>query len=122
MAVKTTQSQNLNIAGLARGKKLLSITPLMPDCESYFTYDIEGHILPIGENAKETIRTLKLDIPKIDNLREAAISIVFVNPDGGELISVEEAQLLIHHFQQKDGEGKFEPFCVAIVNVLQQIC
>lgn len=108
--------------GLARGSKPLLITPLMPDCESYFMYDQEGHILPTTSEAKQTIEILQLDIPKLKNLREIAISqYVFVDEDKRTLISPEDAKLLINRLQQRDQYDKFKPFCVAIMNILRQI-
>ena len=54
----------------------LLVSPLARDCEERFTFTANGQILPRLDDdagAKETIRRLHLDLPKLRRLREAAV-------------------------------------------------
>ncbi len=49
------------------------ISPLDPTCEVRFRYTFNGQIEGTDPNAQTTVEKLKLDLPKLNALREAAI-------------------------------------------------
>lgn len=54
----------------------LLVSPLSPGCEGRFSFTANGEILPRRDDdagAKETIRRLRLDLPKLRALRAAAV-------------------------------------------------
>ena len=108
-----------NRCGIKRGDEPISISPLQPDCEAFFVYDISnGAIETWGTSdqqnaASATIVTLNLDAQKLRNLRKAAI-------DTAILISEElTEEEIVRFFKEKNQRGEFIPFCSAIVYVLK---
>ena len=77
----------------------LLVSPLAPDCEDRFRFTASGEILPRRDDdagAKETIRRLRLDLPKLRALRAAAVNVLY------NLATTEIRQLLA-----RDTEGRF---------------
>ncbi len=111
-----------------RGNAQLPITPLLPNCESNFNYDLKGNIHPLGVNqlAQQTISVLNLD--KLSKERLSKIKGIFYEIDGITPIifnNTEKTQLL-NFYQTKsnidnDGKMKYSEFSAVIVNLLNQI-
>ncbi|MGP8336075.1 hypothetical protein, partial [Serratia sp. CY43514] len=65
--------------GSAKGEwfdELLTISPLSADCESRFKFTADGEIQPANvndEGAKESIRHLNLNLPKLNSMRKNAL-------------------------------------------------
>jgi uncharacterized protein (TIGR02646 family) len=102
--------------GHARGTKPIKVSPLFPDCESFFTYSSNGKIEPSTdparhEAAEETIRTLGLSVPKLQAARKAAIDGAL---EGLEEISAEEMRVEAASYEKPDPDGRLAPFCFAI--------
>ena len=98
--------------GNLKENNTLSLTPLDADCEEHFTYTHNGTIQPKPQTniqAKETIKTLGLDIPKLNNMRNKAIE-PFLAAD------LEESELIafVTGYLAKNGDGSFEPFWTTI--------
>lgn len=98
------------------------VSPLDPDCENAFTFTENGRILPCPQTstttaAQTTIDRLSLDIPKLRLQREGAIRGITDDLDD---IRPDEIPTLIETFQTRDPQGQYEPFCMAIVDVLRQ--
>ncbi|MCK4486239.1 MAG: TIGR02646 family protein [Desulfobacterales bacterium] len=96
----------------------LMISPLDADCESHFRFTVDGTIRGADGNnqaAMVTIEKLGLDIDKLRRHRRDAID-GLLNGIGEP--SWDEKQKLIQAYKEKDEEGRFIPFCAAIVYVL----
>lgn len=106
--------------GHARGTKPVRVSPLSPDCESFFLYSSNGKIEPSTEPSKhvlaeETIRHLGLSVPKLQAARKAAIEGAL---EGLPQLSAEEMRAEAAQYDNQDQDGKFAPFCFAIRHVL----
>ncbi|MBF2063549.1 MAG: TIGR02646 family protein [Calothrix sp. C42_A2020_038] len=99
----------------------LMISPLDPNCETYFKYSGSGEIIAADGDkqaaAKTTITKLALDIDKLRRLRRTAIDTVIQITEG---LDDAEIQQLIHGYQKPDNTGRLTPFCDVIVYILQQ--
>ena len=92
----------------------LIISPLEPDCENKFKYTIDGQIIPQDSSdvkAKTTIEKLKLDIDKLNKLRELAIE-PFLDED----LSPEELENFIQGYliEKEDNNGLYNEFYTTI--------
>lgn len=99
----------------------VTISPLDPNCETLFEYSESGHIAAIGyeHGADATITHLNLDDDKLVELRKAAIGAAI---DGLDTFQEEEIQKMIETYsQQSPATNRFQPFCIAIVQVLLNI-
>ncbi len=97
----------------------LMVSPLSADCEKRFRFTAGGDILPAREDdraAKTTIKRLGLDISKLRKMRRDAIDGA-LGDDLGELPD-QDLQKLILGYCERDGRGKFQPACTAVVCVL----
>jgi len=102
----------------------LMVSPLKPNCSDFFIYTDDGQILDtdIPEKkaaATETIKRLRLDISKLNNMREEVIKNLLADIDIDELTD-EERQKLVQGFEQPDANGQYEEFCGAIAYILKQ--
>jgi len=90
------------------------VSPFEPDCEAFFLFDEMGKIHAKNgvERASISIGFLGLDARALNLLRETAILEYFKNLPDEEDISTEIAKL------GQKANGKFEPFCTAIISVL----
>ena len=100
----------------------LMISPLDKKCESEFSFTGLGEIRPsdIGIRnaaATETIKRLGLDVSKLNAARRLAIDGIL---EGIEAETDESIQRLIVRFSDKDDEGRFTPFCSAVVYTLKK--
>lgn len=99
----------------------LFVTPLRPDCESYFCFGSSGEISATRDPAKfdaasETIKRLGLEIPRLQAARKAAIEPLLAGP---EEMSVDELRKLYDSLDQPDARGRLQPYCFAIRAVLR---
>ena len=100
----------------------LMISPLDKNCENEFSFTGLGEIRSSHTGtrnaaAKETITRLGLDVPKLDAARRSSIDGIL---EGIEDETDENIQRLIAHFSNKDDEGRFIPFCSAVVYTLKK--
>lgn len=110
------------------------VSPLQQDCGSYFIFTRDGQMLPANDPTKraaaeETIRRLNLNCERLIHFREQVLDGVFQSfgeDYGGAEESIEEdlteEQLLaeVSRIDQFDSNGHLEPFCTAILSVIQQ--
>lgn len=101
--------------GNSKGDEIIPITPLMPDCETKFTYTMDGQISHTDEDSVVTIKYLQLDIDKLNKLRESAIdSILYLDPIAkDELLPEEESKLFAQNYLQKNN-GQYNEFYTTI--------
>ena len=98
------------------------LSPLKPDCASYFRYSGAGDILPANDPKKETaaettIEHLALNINKLRKMRRIAVDAVLEAIEG---LNNEEIEQLAKGYQKVDSQGKNTPFVGAIAYFLDQ--
>ncbi len=103
----------------------LMVSPLLPDCEDFFEYSIGGEILSTCEvkktaAAKKTIERLKLNIPKLQATRAAAIASLYDEPDFISKLSDNEIERLIDGYSQIDENGQYQSYCQVLIYILKQ--
>jgi uncharacterized protein (TIGR02646 family) len=100
----------------------LLVSPLNPECETYFRYTSAGEILPGGHPQKRTtaavtIRKLGLATDRLIAARRRALQAILEIID---TISEEEGRQLISELEKTDSKGRNSPFCEAVVSVLRK--
>ncbi len=92
------------------------ISPFHPNCEDFFEFDEMGKIHAVnGDNlGKETIKFFGLDARALNMLREKAINEYILNIWTEDMDTVLETSLL-----KERVNGRFQPFCTAIISVLR---
>jgi uncharacterized protein (TIGR02646 family) len=100
----------------------LMVSPLSPDCESYFRYTSFGEILPTEDSAKRdaaeaTIFHLGLECSKLTAARKRALDSVLEVID---TLNEDQARELARKLDQPGPSGRYAPFCEAIVYVIRQ--
>lgn len=100
----------------------LTISPLEPMCESRFEYLEDGSIQAFDNNdegAKASITHLALDIDKLRELRQSAISAIL---DDIDILDEQAIQEQIAFYSQRNPVNQqFTPFCSTIVSVLSSL-
>jgi uncharacterized protein (TIGR02646 family) len=101
----------------------LFVTPLAPDCATYFRYIASGEILPSPDPdreaaAKTTIKRLGLNHSKLNRCRRAALEGIF---DDLESLTNADLEILIKAYNQPNFDGQLIPYCAAITYQLQQL-
>lgn len=92
-----------------KNDQILPLTPLDPTCEEQFSYDEEGNIYGMTDNASEAIKILGLDCsPLVIARRKAIDPYVSMSMNDAEWVSV------IEDLQRKH-DGEFLPFCFAVI-------
>ena len=100
----------------------LMISPLDPNCSSYFRYTGAGEILATPdtehqEAAETTIKMLALDINKLKKMRRKVVDGVI---QATQDLSEEEIKQLSEAWLERDTSGRYEPFWATIDYVLKQ--
>lgn len=107
--------------GHKRGTTKLDVTPLMPDCESYFVFRSSGEILAADDEerrapAERTIKALGLAVDKLRAARAAAVAAAL---EGTEDLPADEASRLVAIYEEAGADGRLAPYCFAITAVLR---
>ncbi len=90
--------------GNSKANDSISIHPLQNDCENKFIYKEDGTIEATDNNSKKTIECLKLDIDKLNALRNSAIEPFIIDPITLDEISEDEAKnFAANYLQIKNG-------------------
>jgi len=103
----------------AKGKKEIPISPLDKSkrCETEISFTIEGKIIGTTPDAKNTISILRLDLSKLNNLREEAIAgYIFSDLEKTNFISA-ECDFFIDYIKTHPSE----PFKTSILFALNQL-
>lgn len=103
----------------------LLVSPLIPNCISFFEYSLDGQMLHTHQPdkspaAKETIDRLRLNIPKLRAARSGAIDSFYDDPDFLAQLSDDEIDKLIHGFDQTDKNGRYSAYCQVLIYFLKQ--
>ncbi|MBP0016876.1 MAG: TIGR02646 family protein [Cyanobacteria bacterium SBLK] len=104
--------------GNYRKNERIPISPLDPDCESYFTYNSNGNIRAVADHPKQqevqkTIDVLNLNHYDLAKSREELLDTLISLSDA-------EASELFQFCLKRNSEGKFEPYCAAMADYIQQ--
>ena len=89
--------------------------PADPAADHSFTYSPDGKIDGKDQKAKNMIQAANLDSFALRRHRASAICISGFFDDDFQ----ENKDALIHFDQNKDEDGAFQPFCMAIVYVME---
>lgn len=100
--------------GNKKGDLAIGVSPLQANCEEFFNYSSIGEILPTANNkdAQRTIKVLGLNHFDLTEGRKQAFEAL-------EGITQEEAELLAQVCQQMNWEGRYQPFCNAVLCFLK---
>jgi uncharacterized protein (TIGR02646 family) len=101
----------------------LMVSPLDPGCEGRFHHRLDGGIGPARDGdlgATKTIEKLDLDGARLRGLRKGAIEGLF--EDLNEELSPEEYDKLAKALGERDEQGRYEPFCFALIAALAFFC
>jgi uncharacterized protein (TIGR02646 family) len=103
----------------------LLVSPLIADCEDFFEYTVDGQILPSrslekAAAATETIDKLSLNINKLKATRAGAIDSIYNDLELELPLSGDEIDKLIHYYSHTDADDKYQPYCQALVYLLEQ--
>lgn len=96
----------------------IGVSPLQANCEEFFSYSSSGEILPTANNldaqkdAQTTIEVLGLNHFDLTQGRKQAFEAL-------EGITQEEAELLAQVCQQMNEQGRYQPFCNAVLCFLK---
>lgn len=98
------------------------VSPLHPNCEKCFSFDIDGNIKAVGNStsAKTTIRVLRLDHPSLTEDRKRVIHEFIYGQDGSDPLSRSKALQTISYICKRNRIGRFVEFCIAIRHALCQ--
>lgn len=100
----------------------LIVSPLEANCADFFRYAESGEIRATDDPNKQaaaatTIAQVGLNIDKLIDMRRMAIEEIL---EGIDELTNEEIQKLIEYYEQPDADGKYSPFCAAIIYTLNQ--
>ncbi len=107
----------------------LMVSPLNKDCADFFCYSTTGKILPTSvpekqKAAEETINRCNLNHPMLKKMRHEVlkrITLQSLTDNKSQLLdnlTQEEISQLIQSYSQPDIQGKYTPFCTAIIYFL----
>ena len=98
------------------------VKPLDNDCEKRFRFDLEGNIIAANNNAAaaKTIERLGLDHSTLTEDRMRVIGEIVYGETGDNPLSSAQAAWRLKTICDKNGEGCFYEFCVAIRDALEQ--
>jgi uncharacterized protein (TIGR02646 family) len=99
------------------------VSPLDAECETYFSYgELTGKIRPSNDTAKThsasmTIERLELNSRGLTEQRKQAFDVAL---QGIETWTDADAERWIEGYEQRGDDGRFVPFCAAIISVLNK--
>jgi uncharacterized protein (TIGR02646 family) len=97
----------------------IGVSPLQANCEEFFSYSSSGEILPTTNNlghqkdAQTTIEVLGLNHYDLMQGRIQALKAL------QGIMTQEEAELLAQVCQQMNAQGRYQPFCNAVLYFLK---
>ena len=97
----------------------IGVSPLQANCEEFFSYSSSGEILPTTNNlahpkdAQTTIEVLGLNHYDLTQGRIQALEAL------QGIMTQEEAELLAQVCQQMNAQGRYQPFCNAVLYFLK---
>lgn len=133
---QSDKNQTLNFANIiascdkrnrcnqARGAKKLTLTPLMPECETELKFCLSGKVGGKTERASEAIEVLALDNKAIREERKQLVDgLIYTNtgsqPDELALLGDELLKDLISTLDKPDDSGILPPYSPALINIIR---
>jgi uncharacterized protein (TIGR02646 family) len=97
----------------------IGVSPLQANCEEFFNYSSTGEILPANnlddpKDAQTTIEVLGLNHPDLMKGRIQALEAL-------QGMTQQEAELLAQVCQQMNAQGRYQPFCNAVLYFLKDL-
>ncbi len=104
--------------GNKKGDLAIGVSPLQANCEEFFNYSSIGEILPANnlddpKDAQTTIDVLGLNHYDLMQGRIQALEAL------QGIMTQEEAELLAQVCQQMNAQGRYQPFCNAVLYFLK---
>jgi uncharacterized protein (TIGR02646 family) len=99
----------------------LFVSPLHSACETRFRFFADGKVRAAENDAgaQETIKRLRLDYSLLEKNRKDAIRGAIFG-DGYDMPTGEDLRILIQAYENRDSEGKFHPYCIAVLQVMRE--
>lgn len=103
----------------SKGETEIPIKPYDKDCESRFTYEIDGTIScnPADADAQTTISVLQLDCPYLQQSRKDEIEKAIYDEDGN-MLSTDELEKQFDRMMSKDRQGHYHTFHFVVASVI----
>ena len=114
-----TNNPTLRHCDDSKADKPLHYTPLMPECETVFQYDVVGGVQATDSQVQSDIETLRLDCDLLKERRKAALSILF--DEDGNFISSEELRKISTNIMSRDEDNRLPEFCFVIKSVADSV-
>lgn len=119
MGADTLNNSSLRHCDDSKADTPLHYTPLMPECETVFQYDIVGSVQATNPEAQTDIETLQLNCDLLKRRRKAALSILF--DEHGDFLSDEELQQIASSIMSRDDDNRLPEFCFVIKKVTDSL-
>jgi uncharacterized protein (TIGR02646 family) len=103
----------------SKGENEIPIKPYDKDCESRFTYEIDGKISydPADTDAWTTISVLQLDSPYLEQSRKDEIENAIYDGEG-KMLSPDELEKQFDRMMSKDRLGHYHTFHFVVASVI----
>lgn len=114
-----TRSYYLQHCDASKGEDEIPIKPYAKDCESRFTYELDGTISydPTDTDAHTTISVLQLNCPYLEHLRKDEIEKAIYDEEGN-MLSSEELEKQFNRMMSKDKDGHYHTFHFVVASVI----
>ena len=113
------RSYYLQHCDASKGEDEIPIKPYDKDCESRFTYEIDGTIScdPADTDAQTTISVLQLDCPYLEQSRKDEIEKAIYD-EYGNMLSTDELEKQFDRMMSKDRLGHYHTFHFVVASVI----
>ncbi len=113
------RSYYLQHCDASKGDNEIPIKPYDKDCESRFTYEIDGTIScdPADTDAQTTISVLQLECPYLEQSRKDEIEKAIYDEDGN-MLSTDELEKQFDRMMSKDRHGHYHTFHFVVASVI----
>lgn len=114
----------------AQNNKTIPISPLQDDCISYFTFSVDGKIMPVDDKntdryrkANDLINILKLNDKLLISQRKKVIEkeLRFIKENSKEVGAELAKNSVIQKYKKRYSENKYLPFYFVILRFLHAI-
>lgn len=113
------RSYYLQHCDASKGEDEIPIKPYDKDCESRFTYELDGTIScdATDTDAQTTISVLQLDCPYLEQSRKDEIEKAIYDEDGN-MLSSDELEKQFNRLMSKDRHGHYHTFHFVVASVI----
>ncbi len=102
----------------SKGADGIEVTPLQPNCQSRFLYDVFGEVQGADVAANRTLAVLNLNCDWLRKRRQAAIEGAMF--DGDTLLSDDELRIQAVDVMERDADGLHKEYCFAIAGAISR--